>query len=100
MTATLLSSITKSGVKGTMRWMAPELFDYDDGPTSIHDGIHNNPNLENLKPTRDIYAYACTVYEILAGKLPFANLSDVQVMFSVLAGRRPERPTFVNWCPQ
>ncbi|KAF9259339.1 kinase-like protein, partial [Marasmius fiardii PR-910] len=88
MTSTLLSTATaSSGAKGTMRWMAPELFAFED--TQIDDD-----------PTGDIYAYACTVYEIVAEQIPFANLRhDAQVMFQVLSGNRPNRPTTTAWCP-
>ncbi|KAF9260220.1 kinase-like protein [Marasmius fiardii PR-910] len=108
MTCTLLSTVsTSGGGKGTMRWMAPELFtshletEIEDKVTdSIHQGSSNNPKHNNIKLARDIYAYACTVYEIVAGTVPFAHLRhDVQVMFQMLNGERPERPTATTWCP-
>ncbi|KAF9260209.1 kinase-like protein, partial [Marasmius fiardii PR-910] len=82
-TSTLLSTLTSSsGGKGTMRWMAPELFSLQ------------------FRLSRDIYAYACTVYEIVAGTIPFAHLKhDAQVMLYVLSGERPEQPTATAWCP-
>ncbi|KAF9254762.1 kinase-like protein, partial [Marasmius fiardii PR-910] len=91
MTSTLLSTVTKSGGgKGTMRWMAPELFTSHFEETEIAD----------ISTDLDIYAYACTVYEIVAGRVPFAHLKhDAQVMLEVLNGERPERPTTTAWCP-
>ncbi|KAG7100158.1 hypothetical protein E1B28_001938 [Marasmius oreades] len=101
-TSTLLSTTTMSGAKGTIRWMAPELFDWS-GNTSTTDSpdAHENSKRNNVKPSIDIYAYGCTVYEIIAGKPPFANLTDPQVIFQVIGGARPERPSasVVNWCP-
>ncbi|EEB96512.1 hypothetical protein MPER_04342, partial [Moniliophthora perniciosa FA553] len=47
---------TTSTVKGTVRWMAPELF--------IGGGN------AKMKWTTDIYAYACTVYEVVNGGRP------------------------------
>ncbi|KAF9259045.1 kinase-like protein [Marasmius fiardii PR-910] len=89
MTSTLLSTATNSAGKGTARWMAPELFTFEEIP---------KPDI--IKLARDIYAYACTVYEIVAEKIPFAHLKhDPQVMFQVLSGKRPGRPTDTAWCP-
>ncbi|KAF9257036.1 kinase-like protein, partial [Marasmius fiardii PR-910] len=106
MTSTLLSTATVSGGgKGTMRWMAPELFTFEE--TQIdHDLTGSSvqeletPKSDHIKLARDIYAYACTVYEIVAEQIPFAHLKhDAQVMFQVLSGNRPERPTGTVWCP-
>ncbi|KAF9257057.1 kinase-like protein, partial [Marasmius fiardii PR-910] len=86
MTSTLLSTTTAGGGKGTIRWMAPELFTFDG--TEFGDDL------------TDIYAYACTVYEIVAEQIPFAHLRhDAQVMLQVLNGNRPGRPTSTAWCP-
>ncbi|KAF9259363.1 kinase-like protein, partial [Marasmius fiardii PR-910] len=103
-TNTLLSRITRSQVKGTMRWMAPELFDYGDsassGSTNPGD-VHENPNPGDVKPASDIYAFACTVYEVRTGSSLSQTLYPflLILMFQVIAGRRPERPTSVSWCP-
>lgn len=50
------------------------------------------------KSPRDIYAYACTVLEIITGKPPFFGLPEPTVMLYAIHGKRPERPT-VGWCP-
>ncbi|KAF9261239.1 kinase-like protein, partial [Marasmius fiardii PR-910] len=79
---------TTGGVKGSIRWMAPEML----GTSGTTD-----PN-EDRSP-RDIYAYACTVVEIMTGKPPFADFLDVAVITQVLlSNARPQRPTGV-WCP-
>ncbi|KAF9258244.1 kinase-like protein [Marasmius fiardii PR-910] len=108
MTTTLLSSTTNSVGKGTMRWMAPELFGDNSAGAAVggsdvastgpdKDSGSSKPN--NVKLAVDIYAFACTIYELISGKLPFAHLSDPQVMLKVVFGARPERPTSVSWCP-
>ncbi|KAF9259885.1 kinase-like protein, partial [Marasmius fiardii PR-910] len=83
-TTTLLSLSRDSG-KGTTRWMAPELL----------------IGLSSKSPASDIYAYACTVYEIIAGEPPFAHVqSDAEVSLLVyLSGAKPECPASVEWCP-
>ncbi|KAF9259353.1 kinase-like protein, partial [Marasmius fiardii PR-910] len=82
MSNTLLSSTTNSTTSGTMRWMAPELF-YFIPVTKLN---HN-------KLARDIYAYACTIYEIMTGGPPFSQLTEAQVMLKIISGERPERPS-------
>ncbi|KAF9259335.1 kinase-like protein, partial [Marasmius fiardii PR-910] len=106
MTSTLMSTTTDGGGKGTMRWMAPELFaseeieDDDELTDSLDQESPENPKPDDVKLARDIYAYACTVYEIMAEKIPFAHLKhDAQVMLQVLNGKRPGRPTVTAWCP-
>ncbi|KAF9257053.1 kinase-like protein, partial [Marasmius fiardii PR-910] len=108
MTSTFLSTVTSSsGGKGSMRWMAPELFTFeetqtDNDLTGSQDQEHAEPpKSDHMKLARDIYAYACTIYEIVAEQIPFAHLKhDAQVMFQVLSGKRPERPTGTAWCPK
>ncbi|KAJ7036274.1 kinase-like domain-containing protein [Mycena alexandri] len=65
-----------TSVGGTARYMAPELFS---------------------EPTRhfgsDVYAFACTCYEILTGKAPFYEIHhDMGVAMKVVRGERPSRP--------
>ncbi|KAG7100176.1 hypothetical protein E1B28_001955 [Marasmius oreades] len=87
---TALFNSTTSSMKGSLRWMAPELFKLGVGDTG------EKPN----ELARDIYAYGCTVLEIITGKPPFPDLIDPMVMFQVAVnGTRPARPTAVDWCP-
>ncbi|KAF9259367.1 kinase-like protein [Marasmius fiardii PR-910] len=104
MTTTLLSSTTAGVGKGTTRWMAPELFPSAESkvdstnPPDLNSSKNSKPDI--IKPARDIYAFACTVYEIIAGKIPFAHLKvDMQVIFQVLKGERPNHPAEDVWCP-
>ncbi|KAF9259561.1 kinase-like protein [Marasmius fiardii PR-910] len=83
---------TTSGViRGSIRWMAPELYVGTDGAS--------NDKKEDKTP-RDTYAFACTVLEIMTGKPPFSNLTlDAAVIYQVSVRRiRPERPA-EGWCP-
>ncbi|KAK6992507.1 kinase domain-containing protein [Favolaschia claudopus] len=67
------STIVNRG--GTARYHAPELFDT---------GVKTFAS--------DIYAFGCVAYEIMTGTVPFRELSnDMQIMFRVLKGERPER---------
>jgi len=69
---------TASRSLGTVRWMAPEYFQ-DDG-------------LQPLKPTRDIYAFGCTILEIFTGRPPFYHLrQEIAVLSQVVGGKRPQR---------
>ncbi|KAJ3993837.1 kinase-like domain-containing protein [Lentinula boryana] len=68
-------------LRGSVRWMAPELLD---------------PNLDHLyqpRTPRDIYAFGCTVVEILSGSPPFPSIKyDIAVISQVLRGYKPEIP--------
>ncbi|ESK91273.1 kinase-like protein [Moniliophthora roreri MCA 2997] len=77
---------TTSTVKGTVRWMAPELF------VGGGEGARK-------KWSTDIYAYASTVYEIMTGHPPFPNLNEPAVIFKVASGKRPTKPS-KGWCPK
>ncbi|KAL0069385.1 hypothetical protein AAF712_003408 [Marasmius tenuissimus] len=95
---TLVQSCT-SDVKGSIRWMAPELFRFSDGSRQDMEDGHERTN----KFGRDIYAFACTILEIITGKPPFADLmpSDVMVILEVgTRNSRPPRPLpEIYWCP-
>ncbi|KAJ7818734.1 kinase-like domain-containing protein, partial [Mycena leptocephala] len=69
---------TANSSAGTARYQAPELLR---GETGNHFGS-------------DVYAFACVCYEIMAEKIPFYDLpNDMTVMFKVLEGKHPLRPT-------
>ncbi|KAE9383889.1 kinase-like protein [Gymnopus androsaceus JB14] len=77
-----------STMKGSMRWMAPELFHHD-GSLELH--------LNHL--SRDVYAFGCTILEILTLQLPFYDRkTDYMVFAALMAGERPVRPNNV-WYP-
>ncbi|KAH8832214.1 kinase-like domain-containing protein [Flagelloscypha sp. PMI_526] len=87
-----LSIITESRVPdptsfetsgGSAQWMAPELLD-----TTL-----SFPSLD--KRTRDIYAFACTVVELITRRRPWpSHPTDGAVCFDVVVkGLRPARPS-------
>ncbi|ESK89580.1 hypothetical protein Moror_8651 [Moniliophthora roreri MCA 2997] len=81
-----------STVAGSVRWMAPELFPELSLRTATGDAAGKDES------ARDIYAFACTVLEIMTGKPPFCGTLESAVMLQVVQGKRPARPT-VGWCP-
>ncbi|KAL0572982.1 hypothetical protein V5O48_008973 [Marasmius crinis-equi] len=85
---TTMEASSSGGPKGAVRWMAPEMFDT----------LGRKDSNEDRSPA-DIYAYACTVVEIITGRPPFSDLFDGAVIAQVILHcARPERPTGV-WCP-
>ncbi|KAG7094839.1 hypothetical protein E1B28_005648 [Marasmius oreades] len=82
---------TTGVIKGSIRWMAPEVYAFSTGTVE--------KNAKEDRTPRDIYAFACTVLEILTGKPPFSGLIDPAVFYQVSVRRmRPERPS-EGWCP-
>ncbi|KAE9402611.1 kinase-like protein [Gymnopus androsaceus JB14] len=81
-------STTSAMTKGTTRWMAPELI------------IPNNSARQAPNHTsRDVYAFGCTVLEILTLRLPFHDKTrDPAVIYSLMTGERPARPQNI-WYP-
>ncbi|KAK7462223.1 hypothetical protein VKT23_007828 [Stygiomarasmius scandens] len=65
---------------GTLRWMAPELFD-ESAPC-------------RRTSASDIYAYGCLCIEAYTGKPPYQEIrGELQVIGLVKSGIRPSRPT-------
>ncbi|KAF5363231.1 hypothetical protein D9758_008382 [Tetrapyrgos nigripes] len=80
-------STTSTRPGGTMRWLAPEVF------------LPNQfPNCSKL--ARDVYAFGCTVLEVITGREPFSEprLPDAAVMTAVIRGERPARSQGNPWC--
>jgi len=74
-------------MKGTTRWMAPELF--------FPDKFGYTGKLVKQLPSKetDIYAIGMTILEVLTGCVPFANVArNETVIFKVMDGVRPDRP--------
>ncbi|KAJ7231954.1 kinase-like domain-containing protein [Mycena rebaudengoi] len=67
---------------GKLRWMAPELLD---------------PNRFGIQFRRtkasDVYAFACVCLELYTGRPPFADIREGGVIFKIMQGERPARPT-------
>ncbi|CAE6503043.1 unnamed protein product, partial [Rhizoctonia solani] len=68
---------TTTSKSGTMRWSAPELIE---------------DSAENSKET-DVYALGMTIYEVMAGAIPYKGKKDSSIWFLVVNKRmHPERP--------
>ncbi|EEB97624.1 hypothetical protein MPER_03022, partial [Moniliophthora perniciosa FA553] len=81
------TSSSSGAIKGSLRWMAPE----------IYTSLQNKP--ESDRRSRDVYAFACTIYEIMTGQPPFHELLEVALIYHIMVLKiRPERPINV-WCP-
>ncbi|KAF9460306.1 kinase-like domain-containing protein [Collybia nuda] len=76
-------------VGGSLRWIAPELlFDVD------REG-EDKGGCENLTPSNasDVWAFGCTVYEILIGRLPYHSRQfDWAIIQDIMRGVGPLRP--------
>ena len=78
---TNLASSTLSSLRGTQRWMSPELFD----PEGF--------GLKDSRPTdhSDCYALGMVIYEVLSERVPFFRHRGF-VALKIAKGERPERP--------
>ncbi|KAE9388923.1 hypothetical protein BT96DRAFT_1071851 [Gymnopus androsaceus JB14] len=73
-----------ASVQGSLRWLAPEFIN----PTPMP--------IQGRLTSRDIYAFGCTMFEILTGQPPFSHLNlDISVAIDVLKGVRPVLPSIV-----
>ncbi|CAE6510919.1 unnamed protein product [Rhizoctonia solani] len=73
--APLLSTVVFTGFN---RWMGPELFNFELGSTPI-------PTVAS-----DIWALACTIFEIISEKLPYPDYKhDIRVQRAILKGEHP-----------
>ncbi|KAL0068262.1 hypothetical protein AAF712_004647 [Marasmius tenuissimus] len=73
----------KSGIRGSLRWLAPEL-------------LNPCPTIRS-RSSRDIYAMGCTILEVISGRPPFYDeKSEIKVMIDVLNGLRPALPPGVG----
>ncbi|EMD37460.1 hypothetical protein CERSUDRAFT_50723, partial [Gelatoporia subvermispora B] len=72
---------TDTELNGSIRWMAPELFDPDKFAAK-----------EVRTTFSDVYAFAMTAFEVLSSHVPFHDLRfNGVVMHHVLQGTRPRR---------
>ncbi|EJD08301.1 kinase-like protein [Fomitiporia mediterranea MF3/22] len=75
-------------VKGSSRWMSPELL----LPTRDQTTKHTKES--------DVWAFGMTAYELLAKKRPYHSLQlDAQVILAIVHGQRPEQPQNLVECP-
>jgi len=64
----------------SLRWAAPEILEA--------------PNDESRRPTKmsDVYAFGMVAIETFTGKIPFPDISDLNVQLLVMKGKRPSKP--------
>ncbi|KAK1224261.1 hypothetical protein PQX77_012839 [Marasmius sp. AFHP31] len=75
----IMPTSSGSSMKGSIRWLSPEV-------------ILGDRNARE-KPSRDIYAFGCTVLELITLQPPFAiQMTDAGVILAVISGCRPPRP--------
>ncbi|KAH8115036.1 kinase-like domain-containing protein [Phellopilus nigrolimitatus] len=81
------TSLQNNGTRGSLRWMSKELLE-----------ICEPPNTHSMES--DIRAFGMTVYELLTKELPFFHLKiDAHVMFHILSGNQPSRPSSIETRP-
>ncbi|KIK64865.1 hypothetical protein GYMLUDRAFT_258826, partial [Collybiopsis luxurians FD-317 M1] len=82
------STAATTNVRGATRWMAPEL--------QIPDSADK---LASSSLSTDVYAFGCTIIEILTLQPPFnTKKNDGAVIHSLSKGERPARPQQNIWC--
>ncbi|KAI0946591.1 hypothetical protein AcW1_010020 [Taiwanofungus camphoratus] len=72
--------VTEADDRGTVRWIAPELLDSENGRTPL--------------PTKksDVYSLSMLMWEVFAGRVPWPELAKgAQIVYAVLKGARPLR---------
>ncbi|KAL5527259.1 hypothetical protein ACEPAG_6050 [Sanghuangporus baumii] len=75
-----------SGVGGSVRWTAPELYTFESA-TPPRLTLHS-----------DVYSFGSVAYEIITGEMPYSGIqNEMEVLLKyVVAGIPPERPTGRN----
>ncbi|KAG8949079.1 hypothetical protein FRC03_000448 [Tulasnella sp. 419] len=71
---------TSSSLKGTFRWMAPELFQTSDCKAAT--------------TKSDIYAICLSILEIYTGRMPFSHLNDMNFYVAISKPTSPDRSNY------
>jgi len=71
--------------RGHVRWRAPEVF-------------QDEQNTEKYTNAADVYSFALVFFEVLTGEVPFANISEFQILGNIRCGKRPILPPD-DYCP-
>lgn len=81
------STSNNRGMRGTLRWMAPEIM----YPEKF--GFTHEPKKRLPSKSTDIYALGMTILEVITGSPPYSYIpAGPAVMYNVLEGVRPRRP--------
>ena len=81
MQVVLSASMGTDGMRGTIAYAAPENFE-DEAAA--------------YEPPADVYSLGCLLYEMVAGRVPWAGVSLGMVIRAVGDGRRPDLPAGVD----
>ncbi|KAF9644383.1 kinase-like protein [Thelephora ganbajun] len=80
---------TTTSEPGIVRYMAPELLNL------------SQFNLSNSNPSKesDVFSFATTTYEVFSSHtiLPYGNAREGIIIFNIVTGERPPRPTNARW---
>jgi len=82
------SANTTGAIGGSVRWQAPEL-------------VLEDENVPNIRPnfSSDIWAFACTAYELLTGRVPYHNRQrDFTVIHDIMRGVKPGKADELLTC--
>jgi serine/threonine protein kinase len=71
--------------RGNAHWRAPEVFQDDQ-------------NTEKYTNSADVYSFALVFFEVLTGEVPFANISESQILGKIHCGEMPILPRD-DYCP-
>ncbi|KAK7000664.1 kinase-like domain-containing protein, partial [Favolaschia claudopus] len=79
---TSTAMVSGSNHAGSLRWTAPELL------------VPEQFGCEKYVKSRasDVYAFAFVCIELETGKVPFADVTEIQAMFNTIRGIRPGQP--------
>ena len=78
------SLTTTSAIVGNARWLAPEIIDPPRGRVTV------------ASKAADVFAFGVVVAEVVAGKLPFEEMSDSGAACQILRGARPKLPQYTE----
>ncbi|PKI75717.1 hypothetical protein CRG98_003860 [Punica granatum] len=74
-------TLVSGGVRGTIPWMAPELF---------------NSKSNMVTEKIDVYSFGIVMWELLTGEEPYENLRSEEIIAGIINGNL--RPNIPSWC--
>uniref|UniRef100_A0A7S2IE47 Protein kinase domain-containing protein n=1 Tax=Haptolina brevifila TaxID=156173 RepID=A0A7S2IE47_9EUKA len=80
-----VSALSSVAQRGTARYKAPELFRLRRQGGAL------------VSTAADVYSFALIMWELAVGEVPWAGMSDVEVMANVMAGERPLLESGEEW---